>query len=1265
VDMGELKLQYDDIRVALANFNFIALFILLSFLILLGIFSPFASSCQINEVMVNPIESDSSHEWIELYNHKNTSINLSGWKLMDNHATDELVPATSTTPLIIPPESFVLITDQDTTLPIPSGENNSIVHFMVDDNSICNGLSNTADYIQIVNANNTVIDSIEWGNDFSEILGKPINAPAIGNSLIPTHPNQSNNTQTSYTETTHPTPGTTNIFSQTGSITIDVCQEYIPKITSFDTYSVPFAIHVSITNFTPQKQYQLKTSITANSSASYPASQTWTGEKWQYSDRYTHILHTDDNGSWQEWIYLRFSKNYKAYTQHIQHTSSCTIQVKIKDNLSITQTKTNLKLLDMDSSTSNATTGGFFIEPVEQNNIVCLQNETGHLMSCYVSEPNNIADYYPVINGYCKLTSPIGSNYTLSLINETSSSSTLKTNITIHKGIYHFDTSTTCTDFERETRNRFSTPMIINNTGSLPDTYKLFISNQSAGFQAQLNTNKISLQPQETQQVSIFINPLSYRLFDLSSGSITVTICSTNDSILQKIHTFSCSIKEPDLTIPKIKNYTSDGTETNSCYQGQLLRIKAFLKNKADKIAHDVTVSYFLNSIQPENLLGSKTYDTVKQYQKYPSLYIDTKQIKPGKHTIFVVADYHNTIKELDEYNNENSIQITIKNTTPSEESKQLLITELYYYAHPTIHNEFITIFNPTDTTISLDNWYITTTISRRCDEQKKILFPQNTMIHANSSITITQNSSAYFQERLMKSDFEYETNANNTIPQLNTTHTIYLSNRGGAICLKNAYNHTIDCIIYGNTTIHSASWNGSPVPLLNQGEIVQRSMKHGSYQDTNTAIDWNHTHTIGQSTFTPPLYTINASVTPFISPDTSFSVISSFFNNASSEILLNAYEFTSIHLTDILVNALQRNVTVNLLVEGSPIGGMSEQQYFLLNRLHHHGATIQLLKGNTIDHIFKRYRFTHAKYAIIDQKTVIIHSGNFAPTGIPSCPHYGNREWGVVITNTTLARFYSTVFTTDWNPYHPDTFLYLPNPIFNTYDYFLPKQNYYGLYQPIVNQSEPCTDTITVQPVLSPDNSLDSIKDMLSKATTSIYIQQLYIYHNWSDKQNPLIPLLTSKAKQGVDIRIILNYNQYYDSTNDHNNQTKTFLTHQGIKVKYIYSNWSIFQNVHNKGVIIDNTSVLISSINWNENSFLNNREIGVILNHPLIAKYYSTIFFSDWQLSNPRSNNSLSSLHQGKQTIELNANTIYIGVLFTMTFVVVARDWRKRSWP
>jgi phosphatidylserine/phosphatidylglycerophosphate/cardiolipin synthase-like enzyme len=92
---------------------------------------------------------------------------------------------------------------------------------------------------------------------------------------------------------------------------------------------------------------------------------------------------------------------------------------------------------------------------------------------------------------------------------------------------------------------------------------------------------------------------------------------------------------------------------------------------------------------------------------------------------------------------------------------------------------------------------------------------------------------------------------------------------------------------------------------------------------------------------------------------------------------------------------------------------------------------------------------------------------------------------------------------------------------------------------------------------------------------------------------------------------------------------------------------------------MIVDNKTVLISSINWNQNSVLNNREAGIIIENEALAEYFACVFFFDWGLVEPK-----------QKTLEENIiptdfkNTIYIVIIFTMTFALILRDWRKRRW-
>ncbi|RPJ54466.1 MAG: phospholipase, partial [Methanobacteriota archaeon] len=53
----------------------------------------------------------------------------------------------------------------------------------------------------------------------------------------------------------------------------------------------------------------------------------------------------------------------------------------------------------------------------------------------------------------------------------------------------------------------------------------------------------------------------------------------------------------------------------------------------------------------------------------------------------------------------------------------------------------------------------------------------------------------------------------------------------------------------------------------------------------------------------------------------------------------------------------------------------------------------------------------------------------------------------------------------------------------------------------------------------------------------------------------------------------------------------------------------------IHNKGVIVDGRHVLVSSINWNDNSPNFNREAGVIVSHPAAGAYFTQVFEADWE--------------------------------------------------
>jgi phosphatidylserine/phosphatidylglycerophosphate/cardiolipin synthase-like enzyme len=90
---------------------------------------------------------------------------------------------------------------------------------------------------------------------------------------------------------------------------------------------------------------------------------------------------------------------------------------------------------------------------------------------------------------------------------------------------------------------------------------------------------------------------------------------------------------------------------------------------------------------------------------------------------------------------------------------------------------------------------------------------------------------------------------------------------------------------------------------------------------------------------------------------------------------------------------------------------------------------------------------------------------------------------------------------------------------------------------------------------------------------------------------------------------------------------------------------------------MIVDNKSVLIASINWNENSFTRNREAGIIIDNEEIASYYADVFIFDWTLNPPQKEDTIISLADYK-------NQLLIVLIYIFTVTIIIRDWRKRKW-
>lgn len=1230
------------------------------------------TSVIINEVMPNPTQDDNYNEWIELFNPTDISINISEWTITDNYSEDTIqaddINGDGST--IIPPKSYAILTDQETKVYENFSIPKNIINLNVDDKSIGNGLGNTKDKLILKDESGNIIDTLEWGENYNDIPGEPIEQTQEGNTIARYIEGYTNNTYNDFFESLNPTPGYENIKTIEPDIFVEKYPSYISKIKNNTENSIPFSIKIRLGNYKPNEFYQMKTYIVGVESNRYPASQTWDDTQWSYSDRYTHNISTDENGNWTGWVNLRLKSEYAEYQNNIRNNNHCFIKIKTKNENFEKEICKKIYLLDIDNKTKNGIKGGYIIGRAENNvnylegYTILLENINKNITAIYQTENNNIDDCQPTNPGYYKLASPIDKNYTIKIFNEEDEFVKKIENIEIKYGSFGIELTTPESTYYVINKETKSIPIEIRNIGNFSENISLSIKDLSIGWNAELQTKKLYLEKGDKKTVYLKINNL-YETYKKIKGSIEISsICeedfSESDSVIIKFEVLG-----PDLIFRKIQTFNEEKEEDKIFLQGENIRIKTFLKNQGNQNATNVKINFYYDEIDDDHFIGCKKYENIANYQKYPSIEIDTSKIKSGIHSIIVIVDEEKTVSELDEANNQIRKTIKIIDTSPNELERKILISEIYYHSHTNIHNEFIKIFNPTDNNIDISGWYITNNPSKIRLDQTKIVFPNNTIINANNSILLSEDSAKYLYETGRKPDFEYNVDSDEKIPQMNNSKKFIMPNIGGIIVLKNPYNHTIDAALYGEKNNTYNGWKGNPINDSGMGNILKRNKNlNDFFVDTNSSSDWFHPKTfcIGHSDFLFEKNVYDSVITTFVSPDNSYNVIIDEIKNANQSIYLNIYEFTNTYLCDKLIDALKRDVFVNVFVEGGPIGGISDEEIWILNKINNYGGKVNLILGDSKNNIFSRYNFNHAKYLIIDNETVIVESCNWAKTGVPIDPSFGNREWGIVVKNKEIAGLYLDVFMDDCNTSRCDIKSFDQVDFNLPLEYMIVESYPKGDYNAIFD-CEKISGNIGITPVFSPDNSYNEIIDLIDSAEETIYIQQLYIYKNWSENINPFVEKLIEKAQQKVDIKIMMNYNPFYDTTNEKINETKRFFEENDIEVKFLFTNYSIFTNLHNKGVIIDNKTVLISSINWNENSVTKNREAGIIIDNETVSKYYASVFFYDWDLKNPS-----IFLEDYDENINysniFDKNTIYIVVIFTITFGLIARDWRKRKW-
>jgi phosphatidylserine/phosphatidylglycerophosphate/cardiolipin synthase-like enzyme len=513
--------------------------------------------------------------------------------------------------------------------------------------------------------------------------------------------------------------------------------------------------------------------------------------------------------------------------------------------------------------------------------------------------------------------------------------------------------------------------------------------------------------------------------------------------------------------------------------------------------------------------------------------------------------------------------------------------------------DEGFSLYNTSSKTVDLKDYSL-------ADNGGKITFTNSLLLGPNESITIVQNDDLY-DSYFINHVETYHVYGKDGI----TAKNFSLNDTGDYIYLYKGET-IIDAFFYGNATVTDKSlWTDEPYEKMSKKSNDFAVRSDFSTSSAKSYYRWG----VMPNYFDPDLQ-FDAKVTPFLFPNSGGIPIFDTLEKATKSVYITMYELTNTNLYGLLQDLQESGVKVTILLEKNPLGYSTlASDAKKMKAVIDAGGEVRFIGGD-----LSRYTYVHAKYCIIDEKTVIVTSENWVTDNLNGKvvenaeDGKGNRGWGAIVESKDYASYMMKVFENDYSMEYGDVI---------TFEDYLPNVEAASIYyQKSSDTYTTSTYAARVTPAMSPTSSLDATYYYIDKATSRVYSQQQSITSSYLDfnKESPLKHLAT-QASNGLDVKFILN--SAVDTEEAKKSVAQINMTSK-IKAAAMSKPY-----VHNKGVISDNTA-FVSSVNWTTTSFTDNREMCIAISSKDVADFYAAAF-----------------------TIDFDKNYIYSGLDVTLTEV------------
>jgi PLD-like domain len=360
-------------------------------------------------------------------------------------------------------------------------------------------------------------------------------------------------------------------------------------------------------------------------------------------------------------------------------------------------------------------------------------------------------------------------------------------------------------------------------------------------------------------------------------------------------------------------------------------------------------------------------------------------------------------------------------------------------------------------------------------------------------------------------------------------------------------------------------------------------------------------------------------------SPDAGWPVLKSFLATVDQTLTIGLYDWTSRHVLDWFSQQLPGK-TVRLVLDHpakNPTADQTDEDTVGALRQALGTELTQSWALERADPLAAAWIYPsayHIKVAVADSRRVWLSSGNWNNSNQPDidpvthpadadAARDRDRDWHVVIDSPELARVFEayllndlTVAEAHQQPPAEGFAEAAPAPVLPT----ATAPVFHQFFGPVR-----VTGRATLTPLLTPDpgSYADHVSALIASATSRLYMQFQYIeLPKAGTAPSPafanLVATVVARQQAGVDVRIVMSEFE----TQGYLEQLMT----AGLDVARVVR---IQNNVHNKGIVVDGRTVLVSSQNWSNAGTTQNRDAGVISEQADLAGYFERIFLHDWE--------------------------------------------------